>query len=134
QPQTAHVTINGKSFTAPTTVSSATASTPPAPAITTDSATGISFFAGLTDDPFFFDIPAFNRFVGSVLNGAPNVSLLSRGRDTFAGYNVQMIALRVPATLLKGSAGNVIGVSANTLRRRVTLRSDKRDPVNTGDY
>jgi hypothetical protein len=121
-------------FTAPTTVSSATAPTASVPVVTTDSATGISFFAGLTDDPFFFDIPGFNRFVGSVLGGAPNISLLSRGRDTFAGYNVQMIALSVPAALLKGSAGNVIGVSATTLRRRFTVRSDRRDPREVGEF
>jgi len=134
QPQTAHVTIDGKSFTAPTTVSSATASTPPAPVVTTHPATGASFFAGLTDDPFFFDIPGFNRFVGSVLGGSPNVSLLSRGRDTFAGYNIQMIALSVPANLLKGSAGNVIGVSATTLRGRNTHRSEKADALDAGDF
>src|SRR5438477_1286855 len=60
QPQTAHITIAGKkrsegiSFTAPTTVSSSTSPTPATPVVTTDAATGISFFAGLTDDPFFF--------------------------------------------------------------------------------
>src|SRR5262245_28144753 len=101
-PQTAHITFGNNSFTAPTTVSSSTAANPPAPVLTTDAATGISFFAGLTDDPFFFDIPAFNRFVGSVLAGTPNVSLLSRGRDSFAGYNIQMIALSVPVAMLKG--------------------------------
>src|ERR1051326_5501983 len=82
QPQTAHITIGNQSFTAPTTVSSGTAANPPAPVLTTDGATGISFFAGLTDDPFFFDIPGFNRFVGSVLAGAPDAGLMSRGRDS----------------------------------------------------
>ena len=134
QPQTAHITIGRNSFAAPTTVSSSTAANPPAPVVTTDAATGISFFAGVTDDPFFFDVPAFNRFVASVLGGAPNVSLLSRGRDTFAGYNIQMIALSVPAAMLKGSAGNVIGVSATTLRGRNTHRSEDRAPFDAGDF
>jgi hypothetical protein len=139
-PQTAHVSIPAKkksdtvSFTAPTTVGSATAMVAPDPTVTTDASSGISFFAGLTDDPFFFDIPAFNRFVGSVLAGSPNGSLLSRGRDTFAGYNVQMITLSVPASLLKGSAGNVVGVSATTLRKRNTVRSAKNDPKSGGAY
>ena len=122
------------SFTAPTTVSSATSPTATTPVVTTDAASGISFFAGLTDDPFFFDIPGFNRFAGSVLGGSPNVSLLSRGRDTFAGYNIQMIALSVPSAMLKGSAGNVIGVSATTSRRKITVLSDKRDPRSIGDF
>ncbi|MSU36655.1 MAG: DUF4331 domain-containing protein [Pedosphaera sp.] len=139
-PQTAHITINGKKkhetirFTASTTVSSATSPTAATRVVTTDAATGISFFAGLTDDPFFFDIPAFNRFVGSVLGGTPDVSLLNRGRDTFAGYNVQMITLSVPAALLKGAAGNVIGVSATTLRGRHTRRSDESDPFDDDGF
>jgi hypothetical protein len=133
-PQTAHITFGGNSFTAPTTVSSSTAANPPTPVVTTDVATGISFFAGLTDDPFFFDIPAFNRFVSSVLAGTPNVTLLSRGRDSFAGYNIQMIALSVPLTMLKGPAGNIIGVSATTLRGRNTHRSDTADPFDAGNF
>ena len=155
QPQTAHITIpvrarsdakkdgdegddkgakrrsDSIAFTAPTTVSSATSPNPATPVVTTD-ASGVSFFAGLTDDPFFFDIPAFNRFAGSVLGGTPNVALLSRGRDTFAGYNVQMIALRVPVEMLRGSAGSVIGVSATTLRHRLTIRSTRDDSRELG--
>lgn len=125
---------NKLGFYAPTTVSSATAATSPKPAVKTDAATGISFFAGVVDDPFFFDIPGFNRFAASVLGGTPDISLLSRGRDTFAGYNSQMIALSVPASLLKGAAGSVIGVSATTLRSTHTLRSASADPVNSGAY
>ena len=137
QPQTAHIKIPAKkkcdeiSFNAPTTASSATASNAASLVVTTDT-NGLSFFAGLTDDPFFFDISAFNRFVGSVLASAPNGNLLSRGRDTFAGYNVQMIALSVPVELLTGSAGNVTGVSATTLRRSVTVLSAKKDARETG--
>jgi hypothetical protein len=120
--------------TAPTTVGSATSATAPTPTVTTDATTGISFFAGLTDDPFFFDVTGFNRFVASVLAGAPDATTLNRGRDTFAGYNVQMITLSVPVALLKGSAGNVIGVSATTLRQRNTHRSLKSDPLDTGTF
>ncbi len=140
QPQMAHIAMStgkGKAkalFNAPTTVSSATASNAPTPVITTDAATGISFFAGLTDDPFFFDIPGFNRFAGSVLGGSPDVNLLNRGRNTFAGYNIQMIALSVPAEMLKGSAGNVIGVSATTLRNMNVHYSDKRDAFGSGKF
>jgi len=139
-PQTARITLPAKKardtrrFTAPATVSSATSPTAPTPVVTTDSATGISFFAGLTDDPFFFDIPAFNRFSSSVLAGAPDIALLSRGRDSFAGYNIQMIALSVPASLLTGSASNIIGVSATTLRKQLTSRTTKSDPKDFGGY
>ena len=61
----------------------------------------VDFFAGEVDDPFPFDIPGFARFVASVLGGAPDPTLLTRGRDTFAGYNTLAIALRFPVSLLR---------------------------------
>jgi hypothetical protein len=114
-------------FTAPTTVSSATATTPPAPVITTDPATGISFFAGLADDPFFFDIPAELRYRASRFAGIPDPSFFDRARDSFAGYNVMIIALRVPASLLRGSAGDIIGLSVQTQTNTKTDRSPDGD-------
>lgn len=111
--QTATVTLpNGRSFTAPTTVPTL-ADAAPAPVVTTDATSGVSFFAGLTDDPFFFDIVGFNRFVASIKAGSPDVTQLNRGRDSFAGYNVLTIALDVPVAMLNFS-GDVIGVGART--------------------
>lgn len=131
QPQTAAVKLSrGRSslgFTAPTTVSSATAMTPPAPVITTDPATGISIFAGIVDDPFFFDLTAELRYRASRLAGMPDPSFFDRARDSFAGYNVMMIALRVPASLLRGPAGNVIGLSVHTQTNSFTERSPDGD-------
>lgn len=69
-PQTATIAFSsGQTFTAPTTISRSatdftTANGPtdtvtaPAQTVTTDAATGVKFFAGLVDDPFFFDIPS----------------------------------------------------------------------------
>ncbi len=125
-PQTAHVFMAGNSrgtlvrFDAPSTVGSPTASAAATPAITTDAETGVAFFAGLREDPFFFDIPGFNRFVSSVGAGSPDVSQLKRGRDTFAGYNVQLMAVSVPVKLLRGASSSVIGVSGTTFRTRFT--------------
>lgn len=116
QPQTATIKLpNGQTFTAPTTVQTLNA-TPNPFVVTTDAKSGASFFAGLTDDPFYFDIVGFNRFVASVLAGTPNPAFLQRGRDSFAGYNIHMIALELPATMLRGSAGDIIGVNGVTLR------------------
>lgn len=131
QPQTADVTLrrgrSSRGFTAPTTVSSATATTPLAPVITTDPATGISFVAGLADDPFFIDIPAELRYRASRFAGMPDPSFFDRGRDSFAGYNVLMIALSVPASLLRGRAGDMIGLSVHTQRNSKTDRSPDGD-------
>jgi hypothetical protein len=128
-PQTATVTISGKpkvSFTAPTTISTLNP-TPPDPTVTTDPGTGITFFAGAADDPFFFDIPAFSRFVASVRAGTPDPTQFNRARDSFAGYNVLSIALSIPKTMLQGS-GPKIGVQMVTLKK--TLKIGKNG-VNT---
>jgi len=89
---------------------------PPAQTVTTDSASGVSFFAGEVDDPFFFDIPAFSRFVAAVRAGSPNpAGAFTRARDSFAGYNTMAIALSIPKALLPNANG-VIGVEGVTLR------------------
>jgi len=113
--QTARIKLpNGKTFTAPV-LNPSLGATPPAQAVTTDPKSGVSFFAGEVDDPFFFDIPGFSRFIASVRNGSPDPTQLNRGRDTFAGYDILAIALRVPVSLIKGT-GNVIGLEAMTQR------------------
>jgi len=127
QPQTATIRLpNGKVFTAPTTVQTQKP-TPDPFVVTTDPVTGMSFFAGLTDDPFYFDIVGFNRFVASVLAGTPDPTRLQRGRDSFAGYNIHMIALSVPATMLARKGRHTIGVAGVTLRPKHRVRKDDDD-------
>ncbi len=90
--------------------------------VTTDPATGVSFYAGLTDDPFFFDIIGFNRYVIKLVDRNPTAKEdLTRGRDSFAGFNIHMIALSIPVNMLKGS-GNIIGANAATLRPKNGVR------------
>jgi hypothetical protein len=85
QPQKANISFTGfkdadgkkiKGFSDVATTGSATTQVPPgaAPAqVLSDlGSTGIKFFAGMVDDPFFFDIPAFGAFIASVRNGSPN--------------------------------------------------------------
>jgi len=120
--QTATITLPGSgrhktTFTAATTPPNFTATATPQ-VVTTDPVTGVKFFAGEVDDPFFFDIPAFQRFIGSVVAGTPDASVFSRGRDTFAGYNVLGIAMEFPIDMVRGAADNTsIGVEFVTLRR-----------------
>lgn len=128
-PQTATITLPGKGnpkkrqFTAPTTPASL-AATAPAQVITTDPASGVKFFAGEVDDPFFFDIPAFQRFVASVKAGSPDPTVFSRGRDSFAGYNVLAFALSLPVDLVRGkSTNNVLGVQCVSSRRTQTINT-----------
>ncbi len=109
---------NGSTFSAPASIPSNSSPTPPVQRVTVDPATGVRFFAGQTDDPFFFDIPAFARFVGSINAGSPNPSVFQRGRDSFAGYNILSIAISVPVSMIRGSAGAEVGLSGATERRQ----------------
>jgi hypothetical protein len=127
-PQTATVKLpiggrRGTTFTAPTTPQTLNA-TPTTRAIT-DGPEGVKFFAGPADDPFFFDIPGFNRFTASVTGGSPNPALLQRGRDSFAGYNLLAIALSIPRDLIRGDpTNNTIGAFVSTSRRTENPRKD----------
>src|SRR5688572_9224897 len=133
-PQTASIYLRGRdrrrSFTALTTLPRL-APTPNPFVVTT--VNGVSFFAGMTDDPFYFDIPAFSRFVTSVLGGNPDPTQLNRARDSFAGYNIHTIAIELPVTALQGSAGNIIGVNAVTLRPRRGGSGDDDDDLGGDD-
>ena len=73
-------------------------------------------FAGVRDDPFFFDLPGFVTFKNQLLMGTTDIPTLLggfTGTDTFAGTNVSSIALWVPNALL-GGTGRHIGVWATT--------------------
>ncbi len=133
--QTASITLrDGRGriladFDAPTTISNQEPQPipPPAPVVTTDLRSGVKFFGGAADDPFFLDDTGANRFVASSLAnpGNPDRSLLGfrRGRDTYAGFNTMITAVRVPANLLRGTCngGNRIGVNFVTQRRQIQL-------------
>jgi hypothetical protein len=134
-PQTATIVVStGQSFTAPTTLSSSTSEAAASPVVTTDSKSNISFFAGLVDDPAFFDVPAGLRHLNSMISGNVETHELERGRDSFAGYNTTAIVLRAPATMLRGSAGNRIGLTCFTQRRAKTLRFADADPKIKGAF
>lgn len=72
---------------------------------------GTKLWAGLRDDPFFFDLDAFK---GNVLGAANGRMLCDASKvDFFKGLNVSSIVLMVPNAELGGS-GKTVGVSANT--------------------
>jgi hypothetical protein len=72
---------------------------------------GTKLWAGLRDDPFFFDLDAFK---GHIL-GADNGRMLCDDKkvDFFLGLNVSAIVLLLPNGDLGGN-GKTVGVSANT--------------------
>ena len=78
-------------------------------------------YAGQADDPFFLDLRLFDLLYGG------DASLI--GEDTLAGYNVNTIALQVPANALaiNGDAASnpVIGVWSSTDRRSASVAGDE---------
>lgn len=68
---------------------------------------GISVFAGVRDDPFFFDLARFNQIVGGAATSFNNP-----GTDAFAGFNVVALAIELPAELLGGPAIGVWGTTS----------------------
>ena len=82
------------SATKPTTLSD----TAPEPVIT-DGAQGIRIFAGQRDDPFFFDLVGFNRFI------ATGDLAFFRGTDSFAGLNTSIVAIQLPLGLVADRDG-----------------------------
>ncbi len=146
-PQTATIMLpNGHSFKAQTTIATQEpypftpppdTGTAPEPVITRDPVTGAKFFAGAADDPFFLDDTGANRLVASATEhpGHPDKSLLSErgGRDTYAGFNVLITMIEVPASLLKGSS-NVIGINGVTQRQREQLVRGDGSVVGAGPW
>lgn len=139
-PQVATIKLpDGKTFQAFTTVQRQPGATPESISeanplrVTTDPTTGVSFYAGLTDDPFFFDIIGFNRYVIKLVDRNPTAKGdLTRGRDSFAGFNIHMIALSVPVEMVKGNS-NTIGVNAATLRPKNGVRMPGGRVIGNGE-
>jgi hypothetical protein len=87
----------------------------------------ISIFAGLREDPFFFDVEQFFRVRAGALGIGPAVGFRPNNQaiDFAKGYNVNAIAVRIPQEFLQGTTG------ANTYDIWETI--SLRDPA-TGKY
>ncbi len=185
-PQTATISLpTGRRFTAPTNVPTQGADTsditPPALNVTTDAESGVSFFAGITDDPFFLDNTAANRFVLSSIRhpGNPNREIFRNragfnapegsspdadnqgpaplqgtapdrdrneginqgaGRDTYSGFNTLLIAVSVPASMLRSAPtsmnrqGNELGLNGVTQRQRFQIVRTDGQVIGSGPW
>ena len=95
---------------------------------------GARVFAGTVDDPFFIDLGAafdsFN-FRAPAFGGAPGTlsafedqqSSTNFAPDDVSGFNVNTIALEVPASLITTGGRPAIGVWGATYRRQTSVRS-----------
>lgn len=87
-------------------------------------------YAGLRDDPFFFDLDGFIN----ILSPDPGKSFLgctSPRTDFFANRNVSAIVLELPASLLTRSGSSQIGVWATTTTGSTQVDRMGRPAINT---
>lgn len=114
-------------------------------------ASGVSVFAGTTDDAFWIDLgAAFDtanfRTLGSgipgVLTAAEDAANTNFASDTVSGYAVNTLAIELPIAMLT-STGNVepatapaavIGVWGVTSRPMTTVRMAPNPPVESGPF
>src|SRR3989442_9642677 len=68
---------------------------------------GMTVFAGVRDDPFFFDLTQFKRIIAGQAN-----SFRNPGVDSFAGFNVLAIVAEFPSSLLGGQKLGVWGTTS----------------------
>jgi hypothetical protein len=114
-------------------------------------ANGMRVFAGPRDDAFYFDSAAtFDtlnfRAPAPVLSGSADTGAGAASPtavDGFAGYNISLIAVEMPITMVTASGtaptsatdpNAKIGAWASTLRQIVTIRPSPNDPISFGDW
>jgi hypothetical protein len=111
--------------------------TPPtaaAPVVTTVG--GLKFFAGLRDDPFFFDLAGFQAFIANPQAPAKGLRAAGGGEptDAFAGTNVLAVVMEVPVTAVTGGASpnsGTIRAWVSTTRNGVRIDRMAIPAINT---
>jgi hypothetical protein len=64
----------------------------------------LAIYAGLREDPFFFDVEQYFRVRAGALGIGPAAGFRSPGLDFAAGYNVNAIVVRVPLAFLQDTS------------------------------
>ncbi len=85
---------------------------------TTSSDNGISYFAGLREDPFFFDFSQFNQVIGGMAPSGFN----NPGNDDFDQTNVLSIVVEVPNSLLGGTFSHPAGTGVEVFNAWVEAK------------
>jgi hypothetical protein len=91
---------------------------------------GVLGYAGLRDDPFFFDLDGFLNIL-STEPGKSFISCTSPRTDFFAGKNVSAIVLELPTSLLTRPGSSQIGVWATTTVGSQQIDRMGRPAINT---
>ena len=90
----------------------------------------VKAYAGLRDDPFFFDLDGYINIL-SKETGKSFLGCKSPRADFFAGKNVSSIVIELPASLLTRSGSSQIGVWAATTTGSKQIDRMGRPAINT---
>jgi len=101
------------------------------PAVVNNGPSGIRFFAGRRDDPFFFDLLGFINILGNGSFLGCGASNAHPENDTFKGQNVSSIVLEVPSSMLESNGKPHIGVWATTNVGQTQIDRMGRPAINT---
>jgi hypothetical protein len=102
--------------------------------VVTNGPNGIRIFAGQRDDPFFFDLVGFNRFVAAHSRRAgqtvsdEELDRFRGGEDSFAGLNTSIIVIELPVELA-GRGAHRFGFSGFTYFRADAARDPRGTPT-----
>ena len=113
--------------------------------IYTDAATGIRVFAGQRAETFYIDLGAIfdtlnlRRYLPALTGrGEDSDNVNPFGVNRFSGFNVSTIAIEVPITRITSdgkppasTSNPVIGVYANTARKKVRVLGQPGDPADS---
>jgi len=97
----------------------------------------ISIFAGPREDPFFFDLVGFNRFIADS-NGQPTTPAVPHfnrftGRDAFLGKNINAIVLELPINMLLPPGSTKLAAWATTYLGDLRNDEDTRGDLGHDD-
>jgi Domain of unknown function (DUF4331) len=106
-----------------------TGRTSPGKSATVNRAGAVRAYAGLRDDPFFFDLDGFINIL-SMEAGKSFLGCKGARTDFFAGKNVSAIVVELPASMLNGDSSQ-IGVWAATTVGTKQIDRMGRPAVNT---
>jgi len=98
--------------------------TAPGQAPVINRASPVTAFAGLRDDPFFFDLAGFQAFVANPQAPAAGLRAAGAGSpvDAFAGTNILAIVVELPVTAMTGGAN----ANTGTIKTWVTSHRQNR--------
>lgn len=113
-----------------------TGKTSPTKAVTINRGGGIKAYAGLRDDPFFFDLAGYLDILAALDTDTTNdaksfVGCKSPRADFFKGTNVSSIVLELPSSLLTAGGKSNIGVWAATTMGSKQVDRMGRPAINT---